>query len=357
VLVTDTVVYYGSRSTIASIKELSGINNIFFKKIALMEGNSKICTGIRLLQSAINNIILLLIADRKAVIIYNYNNMLSLSFVNAFNKVLKKNIAIICHGEFEAFNEKFPVNKKSFWNIYFRSLKNWFSSANCEINNIVFIVLGENILMNIKLFLPEKTFRRFIFIEHPYILMENKKKEKARHPSHFGMIGQARIGKKIEAYIELAKEFETEVRNEKIVFYIIGSVNKKNEIIQKSGIKTFEKNLDRKEFNMRIGELDYVLFFYDEDSYRFTASGAYFDALVLEKPYISLRNNYFEYMANKYGATGLLVDSVKEMADVIKKIIEGNMVLQYDFDAIKQSMAPKQIARQLKAGLEIAGMA
>jgi hypothetical protein len=354
--ITDKIIYYGSSSSILSIKNLSGINNIIFKKLTLIEGKSKFHTAIRFIQSTFHNIFLLIIIDKNALIIYNYNNIFSLPFLNLFNSLLKKNIVIMCHGEFEVFSETTSYYPSLFWKIYAGNVRKWFSEPKRKINNIAFFVLGENILTNIKPYLPEKIYRCFYTIEHTYIHTENKKMKTPNYPLRFGMIGQVRSGKNIEKYIELVNKFEEEIKNNRITFSIIGSIDTKKEIIQKSGIEIPVKKLDREEFNEKISGLDYALFFYDEQSYRFTASGAYFDTLVLEKPYISLRNNYFEYIADKYGATGLLVDSINEMENTIKEILNGTLILRFDFVKMKYLLSPEQIGQQFKTQLKKMGI-
>ena len=79
--------------------------------------------------------------------------------------------------------------------------------------------------------------------------------------------------------------------------------------------------LPRNIFENKIKELDYLLFFYDEDTYKLTASGALFDALLFEKPSIYLSNDYFDdAIGNR--SIGYRCSSVDEMVKTVEKIIE-----------------------------------
>ena len=79
------------------------------------------------------------------------------------------------------------------------------------------------------------------------------------------------------------------------------------------------------------------------------------DALFMEKSIIVLRNNYFEYMFEKYGEFGVLLNSIDEMAELIKELTEWKPLQVFDFKKIKNQLQPETIALELKTVFEEAG--
>jgi hypothetical protein len=280
--------------------------------------------------------------------------------INTLNKIQRKNIIILCHGEFEVFNQSTNEKFSFFWQFYTKRVERFFSNNKEKIaNNVYFFVLGDNIKHNLKNHTPNSIFRRCCSIDQTYIFSHCKQKENTNNQAFFfGMVGQVRKGKSVSDYLSLARIFLSEINEGKAAFSIIGSVKTNREEIQaaKIEIPANSGSLSRTEYNQKISTLDYVLFFYDKDMYKFTASGPLIDALNFQKPVISLRNEYFEYMFDKYGEFGILVDSVEEMAIVIKNIITGKIKPNYPFDKIKKALSPEQIGLQFKTELSRVGL-
>ena len=96
----------------------------------------------------------------------------------------------------------------------------------------------------------------------------------------------------------------------------------------------------RESFDKHVSELDYILFFYPVDSYRLTASGAIYDAIMQEIPIISIKNEYFTYLFDKYGRFGYLFDNVDNIFSFIKSGLKrGNDF--FNFLDIKQKISPE----------------
>jgi hypothetical protein len=60
-------------------------------------------------------------------------------------------------------------------------------------------------------------------------------------------------------------------------------------------------------------------------------------------------------MFKKYGDFGILVDSIDEMAELIKELATGKKLPPFDFKNIKDKLHPEKIALQLKTAFEEAG--
>jgi glycosyltransferase involved in cell wall biosynthesis len=61
-----------------------------------------------------------------------------------------------------------------------------------------------------------------------------------------------------------------------------------------------------------------------------------------------LRNDYFEYLFEKFGDFGYLFDTIDEMADAVEKIVSGQMKGEFNFEQIKNNFSPESISRQMK---------
>jgi glycosyltransferase involved in cell wall biosynthesis len=356
--ISDQIAYFSGKSALESLKYIIGdrnTSNVIFKIIPVIEKDNKIYTVLRFFLSAIVNYFLILFIEKNVIVLFNYNNIFSLPLINLLNRVLKRKIIILCHGEFEVFNQEFIQNQNIFWKVYNSIVKKYFTNRNISISErLIFLVLGDNIRNNLRKYIPNNIYKNIYSIDHSYINTKKsfypvKRNEEMR--IKIGMVGQVRKEKNITDVVLLAKRLAPEISSGKVNFLIIGTAAKLNtDELRSVGITIPEGKpfLSREEYDNRILEIDYVLFFYNRYMYQFTASGPLMDALFLEKPIISLRNNYFEYMFSKYGKFGILLDSIDEMAELIKELAEGKKLPFFDLKKIKDRLQPENIALQLK---------
>lgn len=75
------------------------------------------------------------------------------------------------------------------------------------------------------------------------------------------------------------------------------------------------------EFDEAISEMDVILLMYDQESYRYTASGAVLDALKFGQPLYANRNPLFDYMA----AEGIFPGHLSEAVDTLFEEIAKNL--------------------------------
>lgn len=266
--ISNEIIYFSGTSALRSLKHIMcdmDLENVSFRNIPVIDGYTKIHTLLRFIFSLINNCWLLFSIDKNDIIIYNYNNVFSLPLINLFNKILKKKIAIVCHGEFETFNQSSNKERTLFWKLYFDVLKKYFTNDNIRIaNKIIFLVLGDNIKSNLLKYISGHFLSKIYSIDHSYIgkpfCNENKNINTA---FKFGIIGQVRKGKNISDVVSLAKNLESEISNRKIELSIAGSVKIMKKELKLLGINVAEgKNfLSREEYINKIAVLDYALFF------------------------------------------------------------------------------------------------
>jgi hypothetical protein len=220
--------------------------------------------------------------------------------------------------------------------------------------NISFVVLSEHVLENLKNVLPVNIIKNFYVIDIPNIFLSKMCNESGHKSINFGIIGRGNKEVAIKSIILLAKTFYAEIERGILTFSVNTdiSIDQKMLIDNKIDHQSNKNGLNRDEYNKRLSSLDYVLFFYDSYLYNFTVSGAIFDAINFEKPVIALRNNYFEYLFDKFPSLGTLADNIDDMATIIKQIINKEYKKEYSFAVAKQNFSPEAIAPQFQHILE-----
>jgi len=360
--ISDKITYYSSDSAQKALKYIIDdkiLHNVSFKTIPVVARNSKLRSVLHYMLGVFICCFLLFKIKKDTIAFYNNVNPFSLSFINFFNKFLKRNVAMFCHGELEwCFGEE--RNPGILEKMCAKSLNNFFTSNNTRLSDdIMFLVLGDNIKNNLKKHISSDIYNKLYSIDHPNLEINKslpKINKKNKTPLNIGLVGSVRKTKGgTFDFISLAKILSQELLNEKLKLSVVGSVNVYQEELKSAGVNIPEGFLSREEYGEKIAELDYILFVYGKDSYKYIASGALFEALLAEKPIIALKNDYFEYIFKKYGEFGILLDSIDEMAELIKKLIAGEKLPDFNFKSIKEKLSIENQAQQLKLIFEKEG--
>ena len=300
-------------------------NNIKSTNLFILEGNSKWTNFFKYILGTLYNIYILLSSNKNDILIYNFNNSLSLYFLNKLNSLLKRKILIFCHGEMELLinNEGGGLAKLLKWN-----LRNFFlRKRNIYIS---FCVLGDCVIENLKNIIGEN-IKYFYSIDHPYFFNKNidENINNKNKVVSFATIGELNIFKGLYSYINLLEKVNMKDKS----FSIIGNTSDHVEELKKKNIILRGKDnyLERKDFENLISKIDYALYFYSSNKYKLTASGAIFDAINARKPIIALENDYFRYLFKKYGTIGYLCKNIDEMAEIINNIRKEKKTI-FNFD-------------------------
>ena len=80
------------------------------------------------------------------------------------------------------------------------------------------------------------------------------------------------------------------------------------------------KDRSRLEIDNFIKHSKYMIYLYPDDSYELTTSGAFFDAIMHNKPVLFLRNHCFDYYFEKF-KFGYRFDNIIELKEKIVEII------------------------------------
>ena len=349
---SSQIIFYGERmnqiEVLNTLKENSFPTDfIETKSIFLPEGNSKYKHILNFFISFVYNTYFVLFSNKNDILLFNYNNLLSIRFINFLNKICHKKIIIFCHGEMELL-EKQSSGYGLFNKLLLFLGKKFFLNKNIHIQrDIIFFVLGDSILSNLKKIIPENIYTSFHSIDHPYFFKrEIKEEERESNSIKIGTVGVFSKQKGGDDFYNICKS----INNPNIEFSITGRIFydvKKLTALQIDLPPNKGKSmLSKKELEDRASMLDFILFLYPKDSYRLIASGAILEAISLKKPILALRNDYFNYLFKKFGDFGYLTDSIEELISLINTIQIKNK--QFNFDTIQNNLSIENITTNLK---------
>lgn len=312
-------------------------------------------TGIRFffvyILSFFYNIYFIVFANKKELLVFNYNNLMAVRSMNLINKLFNRNILIFCHGEMEFLISEIkqygPLNS-----LLWRFAHHFFLNKNIQIHpKIKFVVMGDAILQHMKETVPDNIGKAFISVDHSYFF-NNNSLPYTPPPSNQLKVGTVGVFSKIKGGDDFCKLYHL-VDKSKVRFSITGRIFYDMNIINSMDIDLPNNKginaIDREELERRTQELDIILFFYPKNSYKLIASGAIMDAISMKKPIIAIRNSYFSYIFEKFGTFGFLVDSVEEMAKIIETLKKEDLI--FDFDTIQKKINISSISEQLKEQL------
>lgn len=295
----------------------------------------------------------LLLVNRSKLSFFTSANPLSLPFIKLISILLGKKIYVVTHGELEYLNRENDATLK----FQTRLLRKWYRLIFWKFLSKYFyyILLGSSIKNNLKsLNNPNYNEANFIVIDHPYFY---PKKEEVRNfsiPLKLGTIGHAAVIKGSHKIFELASMKKVEIHDKKIEFKIIGHISScmfefQNNLVETPSNKHF---IPRAEFEQKVSELHYIVFFYPASMYEFIASGAFFDAIKFGKPIIALRNSFFESYFNRYGELGFLANSLKEVCEYIAHVTPTVYQEQLNnLERAKLDLSIEKISERLKSQL------
>ena len=348
------ITFYGEKNNMIEVLDVLDQNHINTsslrtKKILLPIASSGIRSFFVLIFSFFYNLYFIIFANKKTLLVFNYNNLIAVRSMNFINKLFNRNILIFCHGEMEFLisdiKQYGPLNS-----LLWKFAHHFFLNKNIQVHHkIKFVVMGEAILQHMRETVPDNIGKAFISVDHSYFFNNT---HFPYSPSRQLKIGTVGVFSKIKGGDDFCKLYHL-VEKSKVRFSITGRIFYDMNIINSMDIDLPNNKganaIDREELEKRIQELDIILFFYPKDSYKLIASGAIMDAISMKKPILAIKNSYFSYIFEKFGSFGFLVDSVEEMAKTIEILKKKD--LAFDFDNIQKKMNIISISKQLKEQL------
>lgn len=257
-------------------------------------------------------------------ILFLYTHRPAVLFAKWFALTNKKiPISMIFHSDLESlldlesdFRKKILSPYNLHWGLKF-----------CKTPQTKYIVLSEHMKPKLLSMLPNLD-KNLIECHHPYIFEEAYEHKPFKdNVIRFSTFGEGYKQKGTDLLFELAQNIDPNQTNYKPEFSLIGAIldpQLKPYIEKNTSVKVAaqDKRISREEFSTLAKDIDYALYFYRNDAYQLTASGAFLDALTYLKPIIARKNPFFEYYFNLLGDIGYLCEDYDEIEQVIKNILE-----------------------------------
>lgn len=344
----EHVEYRASRSSYAHVVALLGSlpKNVTYAPIAVahvFSGWSKGKGFLKQIQATIHNTYYILCVQKGYDIIFNYDTLAALPFMNIAARFTCNRILQVCHGEL------LELHTGASKHIFLRRGLQLLRSDNRIAKNIFFAVLGNAIYRNVFPLVGKDVKARMLSFEHSTIFppVECPPKHK-KDKLIIGTIGGLRENKGLYALKQIAQRVKhmpnVELRS-------IGRIVLSEAELDEMGIvvpeQVHQRYLTRDELYEQIRQLDYALFLFQPEVYRFTASGSVFDAIVCETPILSLSNDYFRELFDSYGNFGYLENDLDSIVQRIEWLAEhGKSKHQWDMQNLRTKICPRAVAEQ-----------
>jgi hypothetical protein len=353
-LAFHTIDYFASKSSFKNIKK--NINNHYdlssmtFHSCFVLRCAKGIGLYLRYIFSAFQNIRMILFIPRGHKVFFLSTSYLFMKTIQKISNMRDIRCFFICHGELECFNQ--ACSNKRGGKILGKIIKNIFLNSNeMYEDNVSFIVLGENIKRNLNEVIPDRFKKRIISIDHPVIFLNNiysKSNVNNRNDKIIVSIISNVNRYRGEILLDIVKKINSKI---KINLQIVSRILDKDIISKFIDVNITLASISgdtiaRKDYVKKICESNFILFLYPVSDYKFTASGAIFDAISNYKPILALRNDYFNYIFSLVGHFGILADNIDEIVDFINTLTPRNIELEL-FDKLRAYFSPENISRQL----------
>ena len=339
--------YRCSKSSLEHTKALLGSVpiNVHSKIIPVVHSYGKMARFKRFwkqIQAIFFNTYYILSIPKNYDVIINYNTAAALPFINWACKISKRRVLQVCHGEMQDVLKKRPTSILFKWGL------SLFTNPNVKIaDGLYFAVLGNTIRNNLLNLVTPQISCKLLSFEHTAIFdtVPLVEKETSRKLV-IGVIGAMRPSKGLETFIALSKCF---INNSNVEFRLIGKAFPNVDYFKNSGIiippgigKSF---LSRDKMYYHIRQLDYALFVFPDDVYKFTASGSVFDAIDCERPILGLANDYFKGLFNVCGDFGYLESDLEGLKKRILWLIDNKERVSWNLKKVKTYFQPEFVAK------------
>jgi len=170
----------------------------------------------------------------------------------------------------------------------------------------------------------------FHTIEFPFEYNAKEKKKTTLNNNGnkivFASIGDFNKRKNSKLFFDLANQYTH--TNSIYEFWFIGRTEISSINLNNVHLVSSEDILDDINYHHYIDLIDYAVFLFNSDFYRYTVSGTLYDAILHTKPILAIRTPFFQDFFLKYGNIGYLCDSYDDILDLINSNkIEKNSLL------------------------------
>jgi hypothetical protein len=226
-----------------------------------------------------------------------------------FNKI---EVFIVLHSVIETIDKK---EKTQIWEYPFNL---HFILSAFKSKNIKFILFNKFSLMRfIKKFPKLSPF--FHTIEFPFEFNTKEKKNVTlinnENKIVFASIGDFNKRKNSNLFFDLANQHYN--LNSIYEFWFIGRTEISGIDLKNVHLVSSDNMLDDINYHHNIEAIDYAIFLFNSDFYRYSVSGTLYDAVLHTKPILAIRTPFFQDFFLRYGNIGYLCDSYDDMLDLI----------------------------------------
>lgn len=299
------------RDVLTRNRPRTDLGRVHFRTTSVIRREGPLGWFCKYLLGAMLNLWYLITVPRHVQLIYTYNNPLALWPVNLVNKVVRRRVIVVCHGELELLHRHPAWYKAARWFKWI--MRRAFGRWRIE-EHIRFCVLGDSILRHMQPYLSVRNRLKVFSMDHPYFFSQAPATP-VHDTLHVGSVGQLMPGKGLNTLLALS-------RNIPVPLSVVGRAYGFRRHADYPNVRfvagTANAHIPRERYDAEIAELDYILFAYNPAGYKLTASGALFDALNMGRPVITLRNDYFDEVMHL--PMGYVVKDAQQMADLVRRL-------------------------------------
>lgn len=287
-------------------------------------------------------------SNKKSLFVCSFANRFSKYTLNFLSKLLKRKVVLCAHVDLETVTYK---RKGNYWYLVNRFYTHQSLSPYLRI-----LVLGDNILQNLKEYILEDRLRFFISTDHPYYSAHTDTNHMFNSKTmHIGVVGSITQGKQrggdnLLNFVKAMRKFQ------QIEIHIISRVHK--DLMDKITPFVHIENakgayLSKEEYERFISNMDYLYYPYPSDCFKLTASGAIFESIVNKKPALMYSNSYFKYLNQKYGRFGYFIDEFESLDELVTKLgdLKEYTKLCNSTEQITNRIHPKELYKTLESEL------
>lgn len=250
----------------------------------------------------------------------------------------------LCHNDLEHL----LIPKFGRINLHWHLINYIFKRMSFAHNNKL-LVLGKSIKKGLRDIMPPFTYKNTFCMVHPYYskAFTSQDTEATTNLIKIGVVGA--IKEKDVSNLLKIDSILADLPNVKMysfsvyscdwsLFQSIENMNKAN------------RHLVREEYDAAIAGMDYLYFPYPSTSYRLSASGAVYEAILKYKPILSVSNPYFEWLFREFGEMGVLFRSAEDFRQAIEKLDNSIFLGQIKGNEVNcaKSINPLQYYKQLE---------
>lgn len=344
----DEVCYRANKDSVDNVAHLlrglpSNVKAKSLNIVNIYKSYGKLRRFLKQIQTAILDSWYIMTVPKGTDVVINYMTALALYPINWVARITGRRVLVVCHSDVQELQ---GVNKVS-W--LFKKSINMLSNPKVKIgNNLWFAVLGDAILDNVQPLLSKQVREKMLSFDHTAIFDRiQRKNHVASDKLILGYVGGLRTSKGGDVFLRIAKHFKG---NSKVEFRIIGNTSGQCEKLEEAGViipdGVGDFFISRELMYDCICDLDYILYCFPPDGYKYTASGTVFDAIDCERPILAIRNDYFSGLFKVCGEFGYLEEDYDCLVSRIEWLMSNRNKDIWNMKHVKEYLTPENAAKR-----------